>query len=264
MHRSVNVVRTHRKSRFWLFAAALFALPVFAFASADAPLSDDLTNSSDQIISRYVAATQAHNPALENRPVELEIDASVPKLKKNGRLRALRVMTSVGKTTYRVLGFQGDNTVKSQVIARYLQAEQQAQGQENLAILPANYRFKYKGEKARPTGEDAYVFQVSPRKKKVGLFKGEVWLDARTYLPVYEKGRLVKNPSIFFKKVDFERDYAIRGGVSVPARMSSTINTRIIGKVELNVNYSSLNDAPADPAARTNPEAVAVPAVFNR
>ena len=89
-------------------------------------------------------------------------------------------------------------------------------------------------------GNERYVFQLAPRKKRVGLFKGELWLDARTYLPVVEKGRLVKNPSVFFRKVDFERDFALRNGSSVPARMSSTIDTRLVGKVNLTVNYSEV------------------------
>ena len=86
---------------------------------------------------------------------------------------------------------------------------------------------------------DAYVFQVSPRKKRLGLFKGEVWLDAKTYLPILEKGRLVKNPSVFFRKVDFERDFEIQNGAAVPAHMSSTIDTRLVGKINLNVAYSN-------------------------
>ena len=66
-----------------------------------------------------------------------------------------------------------------------------------------------------------------------------MWLDAATYLPVYEKGRLVKNPSIFFKRVDFERAYSIENGIPVPVRMASVIKTRLVGKIELNVNYSN-------------------------
>ena len=44
---------------------------------------------------------------------------------------------------------------------------------------------------------------MTPRKKRAGLFKGEIWIDAATYLRVQESGYLVKNPSIFLKKVAF-------------------------------------------------------------
>ena len=170
--------------------------------------------------------------------MEVEIQANVPKLKENGTLKALRKISKVGQITYRYLSFQGDNTVKSQVIIRYLQAEQQGQGDSKIAITPENYKFKYKGLKTTDAGVQGHVFQLSPRKKKVGLFKGELWVDAHTFLPLVERGRLVKNPSVFFKKVDFERDFAIHSGHSVPSRVMSVIDTRIIGKVELLINYS--------------------------
>ncbi len=181
--------------------------------------------------------------------MQVEINASVPRLQQHGKLRALRNISKVGLITYRVLGFQGDNTVKKEVIARYLQAEQQSQSDPGLLLTPANYKFKLKGERAVQGTETVYMFQVSPRKKRVGLFKGEVWLDAGSYLPVLEKGRLVKNPSIFFKKVDFERAFAIKNGVSVPAHMTSTIDTRVVGKVELDINYTSVAEGADDDAA---------------
>jgi hypothetical protein len=193
---------------------------------------------SDAIIGRYLeASNQQQAPP---NAMEVEINASVPRLQEHGKLRALRKISKVGLITYRVLGFQGDNTVKKEVIGRYLQAEQQSQSDPGLKLTPANYKFKLKGERTQANGETVYMFQVSPRKKRTGLFKGELWLDAKSYLPVYEKGRLVKNPSIFFRKVDFERAFAIQDGASVPAHMSSTIDTRIVGKVELDINYTSV------------------------
>lgn len=207
-------------------------------AADNAAPAKELTGPSAVIINKYLQATQAHEDTLRGASMQVDIDASVPRLKEQGKLKALRTISKVGQITYRVLSFQGDNTIKQQVIARYLSAEQQAQSDNKLAITPANYKFKYKGEKQLATGGDVYIFQLSPRKKRVGLFRGEMWLDANTYLPVYEKGRLVKNPSVFFRKVDFERAYSIVNGMAVPQRVSSTIDTRIIGIVRLIVNYS--------------------------
>lgn len=204
---------------------------------------DDMSGPSGTIIVKYLEATR-HQSGFQNHAMEVNIDASVPRLNEHGKLRALRNISKVGLITYRVLGFQGDTTVKKEVIARYLQAEQQSQGDSTLAIAPTNYKFKSKGEK-NENGKDVYVFQVSPRKKRVGLFKGELWLDANTYLPVFEKGRLVKNPSVFFKKVDFERAFAIQDGISVPASMNSTIDTRLVGKVELNISYRNVPESAA-------------------
>ncbi|MBV9759249.1 MAG: hypothetical protein JO340_01685 [Acidobacteriaceae bacterium] len=205
------------------------------------------TGEQTQIINRYLQAVDTHQQALAGAALEVDIHASVPKLKQQGHLHALRSISRVGRISYRVLGFQGDNSVKNQVIARYLEAEQQAQGKQDMAITPANYKLKYKGERALAGDRRVYVFDLAPRKKRVGLFKGEMWLDGASYLPVFEKGRLVKNPSIFFKRVDFERGYNIQGGVPVPSYTASEIDTRLVGKVELNVSYSNFTPDPAEP-----------------
>ncbi len=227
-------------SRKILVILTCLALVPGVLTAAVAGAADQAGSSSD-IINKYLEATQSHEDALRGASMQVSIDATVPKLKVRGTLKALRKISKVGQVTYRVMGFQGDNTVKNQVIARYLQAEQQGQGDQSLSITPANYKFKFKGERQDENGHQSYDFQLSPRKKKVGLFKGEMWLDAATYLPVMEKGRLVKNPSIFFKNVDFERDFAIKNGVSVPEHMTSTIDTHLIGKVRLSIDYSDFD-----------------------
>ncbi|HEX4750398.1 MAG TPA: hypothetical protein VH302_12715 [Bryobacteraceae bacterium] len=245
------------KRRIVAVFSVLLLLPLSLFAEVT---DDETQKPSAVILDKYVAATQNHVGDLRGAQMDVDIDASVPKLKEHGKLRALRKISKVGVITYRVLGFQGDNTIKSQVIGRYLQAEQQGQSDMSLAVIPANYKFKFKGEKTAPEGRQVYCFQVSPRKKKVGLFKGELELDAKSYLPVKEKGRFVKNPSIFFKKVDFERTFNIQNGVAVPQTMSSTIDARLIGKVELNINYSNFTpNAPDTVEVVGSSETAAIP-----
>jgi hypothetical protein len=51
---------------------------------------------------------------------------------------------------------------------------------------------------------------------------------------------LVKNPSIFLKKVEFVRKYEIRDGVSVPVEILSTVDTRLIGKAELKIEFHNV------------------------
>ena len=99
---------------------------------------------SAEILDKYVQASQNLDNGRAGS-VEVDINASVPKLNANGRLHALRMMSHVGRITYRVLGFQGSNAVKTQVIARYLQAEQQGQSNPHLTVAPVNYKFKFKG-----------------------------------------------------------------------------------------------------------------------
>jgi hypothetical protein len=49
----------------------------------------------------------------------------------------------------------------------------------------------------------------------------------------------VKNPSVFFKKVDFRRGFTIQNGLAVPAYLASTIDTRLVGKIEISINFSN-------------------------
>ncbi len=174
--------------------------------------------------------------------MEVEIQASLPKLKKEGHLRALRRISRLGRVTYEGLRFEGDNTVKSHVIAKYLSAEAEAQnqGDDAFAITPANYRFKYKGV-VDDGGESAHVFQLTPKHKRVGLFKGEIWIDADSFALLRESGRLVKTPSIFLKTVDFVKEYDVRNGVSVPRQLHTVVNTRLVGPAELTINFQNVS-----------------------
>jgi hypothetical protein len=94
---------------------------------------------------------------------------------------------------------------------------------------------------AESEGRTVHVFQLTPRKKRVGLFKGELWLDAETYLPVRESGRLVKLPSIFLRRVEFVREYEIHEGLAYPHSVESVVDTRLVGKAELRVRYQNFS-----------------------
>jgi hypothetical protein len=193
-----------------------------------------------EILDRYLAHVTDQQTAIRGMQMDMEIDAALPKLKKSGRFNALRSVSRLGQITYAGLKFIGDGTVKKDVIGRYLQAENEAKDVAQLAITPANYKFKYKGMSA--DGEHlVHVFQVSPRKKSVGLFKGELWLDAQTCLPVRESGRFVKSPSIFLKRIEFVREYDIVEGFSIPRHIQSKVDTRLWGTAEMSINFSNFS-----------------------
>lgn len=193
-----------------------------------------------EIVERYVAATQAQQENFRDYSMEVEIDATLPKLGKQGRMHAFRFISRLGEITYRAIRFDGDNTIKKDVIARYLAAETAArEGGKTLAVTPENYKFKYKASLERD-GKKVHILSVSPKKKRVGLFKGEVWVDAETFLTVREAGTFVKNPSVFLKKVEFVRDFEIRDGLALPRHVESRIQTRLVGQAQMNINYTNV------------------------
>jgi hypothetical protein len=191
-----------------------------------------------QLVESYTAASSAQSERLRGASMEVDIEASLPKLQKRGKLHALRRISRLGRITYEAIHFEGDKSVKSDVIARYLTADAQAADGESIAITPVNYKFKYKGM-VEQDGRRVFVFRLTPRKKRVGLFKGELWVDAETYLPVRESGRLAKLPSIFLRRIEFVREYDIREGLAFPRSIESTVETRLVGKAELRVRFQN-------------------------
>ena len=93
------------------------------------------------IVEKYLTSSQIQQETLRGMQMEVQISADLPKLHKTGKMSALRVISRLGKISYKMLGFSGDDTVKRDVIARYLSAETETQRDNSqYAITPANYR----------------------------------------------------------------------------------------------------------------------------
>jgi hypothetical protein len=213
-----------------------FASLGMAFAESD---------DADAVVDHYLESSKIQQEALRGVQMDVDIDAQLPKLKQKGKLKVLRIVSKVGKITYHKLGeFVGDPTVKNEVIERYLAAEQEGRENGSMAITRANYRFRLKTkmtqtDRLTQADKKVYVFELTPKKKKVGLFKGELWLDAATGMPLRESGELVKNPSFFLKSVVFTREYEIQDGISVPVHIESRVDTKLVGTAELSINFSN-------------------------
>ena len=168
-------------------------------------------------------------------PVEtIEIEASLPKLNKSGRLYAIRRIVSAHHPKYQVLEISGDSMVNQQLIVRYLQADQRAVelGNESPAITPANYKFRYVG--AVQVGDDlAYAFRIIPHNKKQGLINGVLWIDGETGIAVRLSGNLVKSPSMFLKRVNVTRETFLREGIIETRITHLLIDTRLVGSARL-------------------------------
>jgi hypothetical protein len=201
------------------------------------PAGNDERN---EIIDRYLDATKVNKPS--GIQMDAEVDAELPKLQKKGRLEALRMVSRLGKITWDHLHFTGDNTIKKEVIARFIQGEQdqnQTAEAAKAGITRENYKFKYKGSMTT-SGQRVYIFNLTPRKKTPQLFKGELWVSADTYLPVHEAGTFTKSPSVFLKKVQFARDYEMVNGYSVPKHVESQAETRFWGPAQVSIHYNNI------------------------
>jgi hypothetical protein len=228
--------------------AFVFLVLAAPFHAVGVPISDSEDLSGQEIVQKYLEASRTQQSVLRGGQMEVKMNAKLPRLDKQGVLLALRRISNFGKITYKALGFSGDNMIKNEVIARYLALD--AQGND-VAITPANYKFKFKGQNNRD-GRQVYLFQVTPRRKAVGLFRGELLLDAATAMPVRQAGRFVKTPSVFLKKVEFVQDYELQDGVAIPKHFQGTADMRLVGRAELSIDFSNFTRQMAADEELTN------------
>ena len=224
--------------------AVLLAILLAPLARAADPGIIGSTAEASMAFARYTAGL--HEAGRWDSET-VQIDASLPKLEKHGRLRAIRRLLPFGKPEYQVIDRAGDQTVQKQVILRYLSADARALAMPAalVAITPANYQFRYK--RAVQAGRSvAYVFLITPRTKREGLLKGELWLDGETGAVVRQSGYLVKSPSIFVKRIDVTRETTLRDGTAQSRVTHVSLRTRLVGPAELTIEerpYTSPDDA---------------------
>jgi hypothetical protein len=212
----------------------LLATLLASHVRATEPPIVDSTTEAAIAFARYTIGLQQLSPwSLET----VEIEAALPKFEKHAHLRAIRRLLLLGKPEYQVLEVAGDQTVTRQVIARYLSAEVRAAAipASLVAIAPANYKFRYKCAVNTSAGV-IYEFLITPRKKREGLIKGELWIDGETGAAVRQSGYLVEKPSIFVKRINVTQETALLDGNAEERVTHLSVDTRLVGRAELTIH----------------------------
>jgi hypothetical protein len=207
-----------QRSRLSLQTSPFLIVMLAAMFGVNAPASD-----SSEIVAiaptalafaRYIASLNQRSTFTESGPVRVDIDASLPGLGKQASMSAIRDTAASERGQYQILHLEGDPMVKHEVIARYLSAQAQAEGLplSSTLITPANYKFRYTGS-TQVLGTHLYVFQITPRKKRIGLIQGQIWIDPNAGIAVHEAGHFVKRPSVFLRRIEITRDTTLCDGL---------------------------------------------------
>lgn len=186
--------------------------------------------------ARYLSTLQERNAFTEAGPVAIEIDASVPRLMKHARFSAIRETDGSERSAFQNVKVAGDGMVQHQVIARYLEAQQQAEAlpYSSVAITPANYKFRFLYSIADDE-TTLYVFDIRPKHKRTGLIRGQLWIDSATGIAVRAQGVFVKRPSVFVRGVQVRRDVDHDGAVPRVRTTHVSVDARLIGRTELTI-----------------------------
>jgi hypothetical protein len=220
----------------------LFALLIAINAPAATSAMIGPKSSAGLAFARYIASVQERDAFTESGPVAVGIQASLPGLYKETRFVAIRQTGESERSEYRVLGIEGDAIVAQEVIARYLLVEAQLEdlSPSSVAITPGNYKFQYKGEIG--TGSAlAYVYSITPKKKRDGLIQGQLWIDSETGAAILQAGRLVKSPAPLPGKIEVVRSIQVVAGSPQIRSTHVTIETRV-GRGELTITEIPLSE----------------------
>ena len=217
----------------------------------DIPNSSFVATTSSEFVSTRVMgslspelALTAYEKGLQSQSNELTgytaitvVDAKLPDSSQKARFELKRHYVAPSLLEFTPLTSTGDKFVKSNVIVRFLQSEVdhvQKREQSQTAIASDNYKFSYKGT-AELNGVPVHVYEVKPRKKRVGLFKGKIFLESLSGHLLRAQGAIVKSPSFFIKKIRFTQDYTTIAGFTLPTHLHSEAETRLVGKTIVDV-----------------------------
>jgi hypothetical protein len=245
--------RTNTRAAFpFLIGLALLMPPGLL---AGNPSASRRTSGVSLAFARYVATLESPNPFAQSEPVAIEIEASLPGLFKQGRVLAFRKTDDSGHSQYLLLQVEGDPTVVHEVIVPYLAIQDHIEDlpTSSIAITPANYRFQYVGEVGTQSSS-AYVFRITPKKKRDGLLQGELWIDAVTGIGTVQTGRFVKPLSTFASQIQVVTDTTLVNGIPLERVTHVTIATRVAGRGELSITESRLlgiENGPALPGVQS-------------
>jgi hypothetical protein len=216
-----------------------------------------------ELLQKYFASIGSNQEKTRGVQMETEFIASVPRLGKKGAMKIVRYVVRTGQVLYgSMLHFEGDSMVKKDVIARFMTAEiENSAKPQSIGLTDVNYKFKPK-KLEDCNGRPCQLYQLEPRRKEVGLFKGELWLDVETGLPLREKGRFVKNPHVSFKKAEFVRYYKIEDGIARVVELESRANLWVVGKVDMHIHYGPATPAEGPPSEEKSEETPAPPAAL--
>lgn len=201
---------------------------------------------------RYIASLERANRYAESGPMAVMIEASVPALYKESLLVAVRQVESNDRSNYLILGQRGDGAVVEEVVARYfkIQEEMEDLPRSSTLITPENYRFQFRGQ-VKTGGGSAHVYDVTQKKRRPGLFKGQIWIDAATGAELLVSGQVADVPSAG-NSITFVRETTL--AASDYTRVTHlTFGVPLLGRGELVVTERPLPSASIVPALRGSP-----------
>ncbi len=142
-----------------------------------------------------------------------------------------------GTKVFTVVSAKGSRFVRAHVFQRLMAREAartETRNDSDGLITSENYKFEITRQE-HVGSYNCIVVHAVPKHKQRDLFEGEIWIDSEDFAIVKIKGHLVKSPSFWIKRVEFERQYEKTDGFFVLLRETATADIRIYGRRTLTI-----------------------------
>src|SRR5258706_7171605 len=96
-------------------------------------------------------------------------------------------------------------------------------------LAPTNYDFRYLREEELG-GRRCYVLEIIPRRKDKNLLRGQIWVDAITYLLQRTEGEPARSPSWWLKDARVMLVYGDVGGMWLQTGSDASAEVRFLGR----------------------------------
>jgi outer membrane lipoprotein-sorting protein len=115
------------------------------------------------------------------------------------------------------------------LVRRMLVGEAEAERKHLGTDLSAeNYHFRFIREE-NVIGQRCYVLELLPRRNEQYLLRGDIWVDAETYLPLRFEGEFAKSPSWWVRNLRLTFVYSEVGGMWLQTSTQAAADVRILG-----------------------------------
>ncbi len=213
-----------RSQSSWLLFLCLVA--VVPCASAQ---TGDIAPTVETIVAR-MAGARAENQARFRRYTVTRDYKLFGKERQNTKSQVIADVIFVPPDLKNYTIQQSNGTgLGERIVRRMLASEADiAKDDTSTDFSPRNYDFRFiRAEDAG--GHRCYVLELLPRRQDKNLLRGNIWVDAHTFLLRRTEGELVKAPSWWVRDVRIALFYGDVGGMWLQTALEATATVRILG-----------------------------------
>jgi MucB/RseB N-terminal domain len=157
---------------------------------------------------------------------------------RHAEMQVMSSYISPNRKDFRIISQSGSRFLLDHILNKLLESERDYQLDEaDSDLSPRNYEFKLLGTD-QVAGNDAYVMEITPRRKAKYLCRGRIWVSARDFAIVRLEGEPAKNPSFWVSHTQMANTYQKVGEFWLPVHKDATTDLRLGGRAVLAIDYS--------------------------